>query len=268
MQVNQIANYVKSIDPKSNMNKTLRYGVKIIYKTISLDRKDKEQKRIQFVVKTSYNEDQEGNLFCTLHRTGFSINGKRVTRLVDELAERCMQELYPFVFKVNRTGIMLGIENLEEINERWNKVLPGLKQLYTGDEANAYFDRVSMSISSIENFREAIKKDVFYYLFFLQQPIQDEEEVMMQLPLVPGERSTPFLGKQIIKKIKRRNRIQLDYNGIYAADKVRHKTKIRKGQLELTYIWDEETFSLRKMEGKCYVATGKERDILYKITRL
>lgn len=250
------------------MNEPLHYGVKITYRTSPAKPGDEKEKKIQYIVKVGYREDGEGNLLCTLNREGFSLDGKRIYRLVDVLAEECMRELYPFVFRISRAGLMLSVENLEQIQRRWVKALPELRRTYAGEQADTYFNRVTKNLSSVENFRQAIKKDVFYYLFFMQEPAQDKEGALMRLPLVPGERAAVFTGRQTIRNINESDRIQMDYSGEYAPEIVRHRSRIKNGRLELKYIWDKEGAILRKVEGKSDLVTEKEREISFKITRL
>ncbi|UGU14791.1 hypothetical protein LS482_13930 [Sinomicrobium kalidii] len=250
------------------MNKTLHYGVKIQYKTKGHELQETRKKTIQYIVKVRYREDDRGELLCTLNREGFAVNGKLVYRLMDVLAERCVKILYPFVFKVGRSGMMLGVENLEQVQRRWVKALPELRREYTGEEANAYFESVTKSLSSLENFRQAIKRDMFYYLFFVQQPVQDNEEARLRLPLIPGEPATVFEGRQTVRSVGDSNRVLLRFSGKCEAGKIRHRSKVKEGHLELKYTWDLQDFDLRKAEGQCYLVTGKEKEISFKITRL
>ncbi|RAV30764.1 hypothetical protein [Sinomicrobium soli] len=250
------------------MKKNLVYGVKFTYK-----RKDKgrpegeEEKTIQYIVEVTYTEESEGNLRCVLNRKGFAVNGGLVHRLMDVFAEKCSGVLYPFVFRIGRSGVLLGIDNFEEIRERWTNALPGLQREYTGAEAEKYLDRMSGSLASVETFRQAIRKDMFYYLFFMQEAIGQKEENIIRLPLVPGERPVSF---KCGHRLKRQDTgyFRLEYTGTYASDRVRYRTRVKDGNLNMSYTWEKDGVVLKKMEGVCHLVTGKEREISFKITRI
>ncbi|WP_461532110.1 hypothetical protein [Sinomicrobium sp.] len=247
------------------MERKLIYGVKFIYKR--KDKPEEELKTIQYITEVIYTDDGEGQLLCALSRKGFAVNGKLVYRLMDVFAEKCSRLLYPFVFQLSRSGVLLGVNNFEEIKERWVKALPLLRREYSGQEAEAYLNQMSDNLASAETFRQAIRRDMFYYLFFMQQAIGDKEEHIVRLPLVPTERPVPFRCRHRVER-QHTGYFRLNYTGTYASEQVRYRTKVKEADLNMSYIWEEDGFTLKKMQGICQLVTGKQREISFKITQL
>ncbi len=108
---------------------------------------------------------------------------------------------------------------------------------------------------------------MFYYLFFMQETIGLSKEHIIRLPLIADERAVPFTCSYR-KEDHEGDDFRFRLTGTYASGQVRYRTSVKDGSLNMFYALEKDDFTLKKMEGACHLVTGKEREILFKITRL
>lgn len=226
------------------------YGVEIIYTL--------EEKKIQYIVSIAYISSIDEDYHCKIDRKQVFINGVQPSRLIDVLAERCMNCIYPIDFQVNPFIGIKGMLNFDELKKRWNVALIDLKKEYQGDFADQYFDKISQNLSDQGIFFQAIKNEMSYSLLFFRKEVLYEKNHMKKdavytIPLRPYLPMSKFIGNQNV--YFKDQQMIFEYNG---------KNKVL-GTLELKHILNHKDLTLQKMKGKY---KSQEKEISFAITEL
>ncbi|WP_158447865.1 hypothetical protein, partial [Aquimarina longa] len=216
--------------------------------------------QIQYVLDVAYVSSIGSDYNCRLNRQQFFSNGKQSKRLVDVLAEKCMNAIYPIHFLVTPFGEMKSIVNFVEVKQRWETSLKKLNVAYKGEFATQYFDQINQNLQNEGTFLESLKNDSLFSIFFfkivaLYEKNQIKNNVTYSFPVVPYQALSNFIGTQ---------KITSDDKGMYINFKGEEE---KKGILEITHCIDKEDFTIQKARAS-YRQKDNEEAIIYKITKL
>jgi len=183
------------------------YGVEISYAP---------NLNIQYIINVDYLESLESDYHCKFSRKQFFINGKQPTRLIDTLAEKCMNAIYPIHFRTNSYGLIREVLNFDEIKERWQLKQKTLISAYQGEFVENYFSQINRSFESKDTLLKAMQRELFYSLFSFQMEAattrdNQMEHVDYKLPIYPYRLPVEFIGNQ--KIIDSGKSINITYNG-------------------------------------------------------
>lgn len=228
------------------------YGVEIKYTP--------EDKEIRYVITIAYISSIHDDYHCKIDRKQVFINGAQPKRLVDVMAERCMNCIYPIDLQISPFDGINNVLNFNEVKERWNTSLKDLKKEYEGDFSNQYFDQINQSLLDQDTFFEALKNEMIYtLLFFKKEALYEKEhlkhDVMYQLPIRPYQSISEFIGNQRIRF--RDQQMIFEYTG----------KNDEKDSLELKHSIDQEDFTVQTITGK-YLTSNQEKEILFTVTEL
>ncbi|MRX64884.1 hypothetical protein [Maribacter luteus] len=209
-----------------------------------------------------------------LKRSQFYVNGKKLTKQLDVLAEKCAEILYPLILEVTFSGLILRIVNFEEIQHRWEVLLPKLKNAYKGEVAETYMNNISANILEANTLMEKLKRDVLYSLlvprlFALGEPSLTKSECNFVLPHYLYKKGILFKGTQEIGKyVDKNGHITVSYKGTANESDSLYKDKVLNGELTMQYLLDNETTSMIHFRGLCEFDNPSHNKIEYRITRL
>jgi len=162
------------------------------------------------------------------------INERVPDSIIDVLAERCGNVLYPLQVKVNNIGKVTSILNHNDIKSRWEKEKESIKQSYKGSSYDQIINSMEKVISNpkkVENL--FFQRDWFIKLFFV--PIYNFNKLSkldqnIELPFIPYKLPIKYSIKQFANIHPSKNGvIQIKRKGIY--NDLRNEKDLKKGNL-------------------------------------
>jgi len=139
-----------------------KYKVEII-----IEESDEDRTRITYEVSVENLEAlPSGNYLCYFTSNDFLINRKEPDLVMEQLANKCRKPFETMVFIIAKNGEILGINNHEDIIERWEVTKKSLKIEYAGKEFEKYVSIMDNVIANREVFLSKIKHDIFISQFF------------------------------------------------------------------------------------------------------
>ena len=266
----------KSDNPKFNPKLSYKDKLMAVHRFYGVEIEYLEPKfnRIHYKLETEF-LDYSGSFFrVRLKRQKVYVNYKEVTKVLEVLADKCAQVLYPLILKVSFSGKIQEIDNYLEIKERWNALIPVLKMEYSGEVAENYVDRITINMADQEILLSKLRRDVvhdllFPRLFALGEPNFEKDNCEFNLPHYAYAKGITFIGKQEIGKYPNsNNQVIVDYEGGIHETNDLLKNQIKNGRLNLKYALDNENSSMLYFKGICEFHNPEYNKIEYKISRL
>ncbi|MFI8606056.1 hypothetical protein ACIGCP_16435 [Cellulophaga baltica] len=243
------------------------YGVEIEYLEPKFN-------RVHYKLESEF-LDYSGSFFrVKLTRQKLYVNNKELTKVLEVLADKCAKVLYPLILKVSFAGEIKEIDNFKEIQERWELLIPKIKEEYSGEIADNYITSISNNMREHKTLLSKLKRDVVYDLLFprlfaLGEPNFEKENCEYNLAHFAYPTGISFLGKQEISKYPNSNQqIMVNYLGKINETSNLFKNQIKNGQLNLKYALDNEDSSMLFFKGVCEFHNPQYNKIEYKISRL
>ena len=243
------------------------YGVEVLFLEPKVN-------KLQYVLECDY-LGYEGSAYkYRMSRQKIFVNDKELTNTMDVLAEKCMNIVYPLILNVGFAGKVIGVANLEEIQERWKNLRQSLAIEYSGKIASDYLKKISVALSSEVVFIEKMEKDVIFKILIPRLHIWgsdgfEKDGVLISIPHPDNSGFVSFKGKQELSPYPDENGcLSLTFNGQYISSDSMESDYETKGTLFLQHFLDDKNSSLIRMFGRCNISNGKESKVEYKIIRL
>lgn len=106
------------------------------------------------------------HLFEINRSSDIYINGKMPDTMMDGLAAKTAEVLYPLKIVVDDFGKWIDIYNYTEIDSRWGKVKREILDYYEGEVVEAYIRETEYPLSSSERLLAVLRSDYFLRTFF------------------------------------------------------------------------------------------------------
>ena len=243
------------------------YGVEILYLEPRIN-------KIQYILECDYLGYEGSTYLYRLTRQKMYVNNKPLTGMMDVLAEKCMSCVYPLILKVSFSGKIRGVQNLEEIKQKWVILRERLEMEYDGKIVDDYLNRIEKAISTEKIFLQKMKNDIIFKLLVPRlhawgAPNFEVEGVKMKIPHPNASGRLIFKGKQeLFPYPDENNQIKASYSGQYHESDLVNMPDDAKGQLSLNYHLDNEDASMIRMNGQFKFTGEKNYRVEYKIIRL
>ena len=104
--------------------------------------------------------------------TSFLLNFKYPDSLMQIIALKCREAIEKCVFQVNTKNVIIGLENYNEIVEKWTQIKQKMIQEYDGEIVDKYLILFEKSLENEAVLLKTIKKNLFINQYFF--PIFDE----------------------------------------------------------------------------------------------
>ncbi len=226
------------------------------------------------------------NYIFEINKKQVFINQKAPNTVIEELADFCGKTLYPILLEVNKSGIPTAILNQLEIQRRWNKNKIIIEKSYTGNDVDFLLKNMEHTLLNIKNVKKLLlQRELFLNLFF--KPIyntssQEDNNVLLELPLLPYNDLTPFLTKKkYTNHPYKKEDIILTLKGNYLGDKNDNNTlyntktsvlneKISTGYSTINYQFYKESTVPDLISGSCVLdfLSGKRKTTTINIFHL
>lgn len=109
---------------------------------------------------------QQNFLFEVNRTSTIFFDNKEADSIIDELAEKVAQVLFPLVILVGENGICKDIYNTGEIKNRWQNKKEKIFDNYQGLEIENYLLACEQNFESKSNIKESFRNDWFLNIFF------------------------------------------------------------------------------------------------------
>lgn len=164
-------------------------------------------------------QPNENHLFEINRTSKIFINNFEPDTIINELAEKVSQSLYPLILVVNKNGKWEDVYNSVEIKKRWAKNKLKILDEYQGREVENYLTAFEQSIDNKSSLIESLQKDWFLNTFFSGIYIKFNEELScvstVDFPLLINANPLKYTVKQTVDKyLDESNNICLNWNGV------------------------------------------------------
>ncbi len=110
---------------------------------------------------------KKGNQYISVDKISKTyINDKEPEFIIDELAIKCTDILYPLILHVDENNRFKTIQNHEELLKRWEIEKPKLLHYYTGEVAQNYIIEYENVLMDLKLLNHYIQKDWLYAAYF------------------------------------------------------------------------------------------------------
>ncbi|WP_169051725.1 LysM domain-containing protein [Flavobacterium sp. H122] len=171
-------------------------------------------------------QPSEYHLFEINRTSKIFIDNLEADTIINELAEKVSQSLYPLVLVVNKSGKWEDVHNIEEIKKRWANNKQKIFDEYQGKEVENYLTAFEQSMDNKSSLNESLQNDWFLNAFFSGIHIKHNEELNFEstvdFPLLVNCNPLRYSINQTIDKyLDESNNICLSRNGILNDDRLK-----------------------------------------------
>ena len=168
----------------------------------TLENKKSYQKRYGIIQKTFHNDKEKlkihyeteikkTNTNIEIIRHPVYVNRQKPDLIVEQIADKVGNILYPLQLGLNENGSIKEIINFKEIDIRWRKLKPDLEDYYKGETAEDIIKKIENQLKSKSRTLNKIKDSLFYLLYFI--PIY---EVFDENKKYTFHQGIPFVNEQ------------------------------------------------------------------------
>lgn len=148
-------------------NFSRKYAVQIV---IEIDYKNIEV--VTYDVAASYSVNSNWEPLVEVVSSNFLVNHKEPDDVMEEIAIKCREAISKCIFNVTTSNVIIGLENYNEILERWKLVKHEILEQNSGEVVDKYLQIFENVISNKELLLTRLKKDSFISQYFF--PVYDE----------------------------------------------------------------------------------------------
>lgn len=169
-------------------------------------------------------QPSEYHLFEINRTSKIFINNLETNTIMNELAEKVSESLYPLVLVVNKNGRWKEVYNSVEIKKRWANHKQKIVDEYQGREIENYLAVFEQSIDNKSSLNESLQKDWFLNAFFSGIYMRYNEELTSEctvdFPLLVNANPLRYSINQTIDTyLDESNNICLSRDGILKDDR-------------------------------------------------
>jgi len=260
-----------TLDNKGSFNK--RYG--IIQKTFI---NGKEKLKIHYETEIKKNNNK-----IEIKRNFVYLNNQRPDLIVEQMADKIGNTMYPLELELNDDGSIKGINNQQAILDRWLMLKPELEDYYKGKEAEQLFQKVGRNIRSRSKFLHKIKDSLFYVIYFfpLYETFNEDKKYIfhIHLPLEENSGKMPFeITLSLDEEISKTNKILVRAEGksidnrlydIHISRNENDNQHTTEGSFDFTYKLNSKDNSIFAIYGEMRLKSQKlDRKIAFECYEL
>ncbi|WP_310556421.1 hypothetical protein [Flavobacterium sp.] len=111
-------------------------------------------------------QKSNGYFVYEINKSEIFINDEEPNYMLDELAEKVTQNIYPLQIVVNEEGKYIGIHNFNEIKKRWEKSKKEILEYHSGNWVNDYLELTDKTLENESSLQISLESDWFLSSFF------------------------------------------------------------------------------------------------------
>lgn len=110
--------------------------------------------------------DGGDKLFCSIYRRNILIDGKKPRKLGDRVMTILGDAIFPLMLEISFENEILSVVNLQEVQERWNRISKDLLSKHPTVIMKQYITKGIHLLSDQKLFIESLLNDAFFNLYF------------------------------------------------------------------------------------------------------
>lgn len=194
-----------------------------------------------------------------INRGSILVNNQVPDTIMDELAAKTAEVLYPLKIVVDDTGKWIAIYNFDEIENRWKDTKEAILDYYEGEVVENYIDHTDYALESSDSLFKLLASDYFLRTFFngihvgYTANFSFKNEVFF--PLEKDEESKFEVEQKINPLLDESNLIKVEQIGHYVDDGTEASFGFDpwEGNYKASYFLDEDTYCIEKVNLECNI---------------
>ncbi|WP_433829341.1 LysM peptidoglycan-binding domain-containing protein [Flavobacterium anhuiense] len=250
-KVSLASNYkLPFIADKINKNYKVQY--------ITVDGDEVDTLEMEMSVKWLATDKNRFHLF-EINRSSIYVNNEMPNTVMDELARKTAQVLYPLKIVVDESGKWIAVYNYNEIDSRWKHSKDKVLDYFEGQVAEKYIDETEYALQNTDTLFSFLASDYFLRAFFngiyigYTADFSFKNEVFF--PLVKDEEAKFEVEQKINPLLDEFNLIKVEQKGHYVDDgsEANFGFDPWTGSYNASYFLDEHSYCIEKINLECLV---------------
>lgn len=209
----------------------------------------------------SYNNKY--HLFEINRASDIYINGKIPDTMMDGLAAKTAEVLYPLKIVVDEFGKWVDIYNHAEIESRWGKIKSEILDYYEGEVVEKYIEHVERTLESSERVLSSLRSDYFLRAFFngihAGYTADYEFEKDLSFPLQKETESVFRVQHKMAPNLDDTGYIRIEQKGNYTDSGFGflYGNAHLKANYSAVYFLNSDTYTIEKMNLECNIENAQ-----------
>ncbi|WP_207802040.1 peptidoglycan-binding protein LysM [Flavobacterium aquariorum] len=204
--------------------------------------------------------DPKGFHFFEIDRLSKTyINDTEPDTMMEELAAKTAEILYPLQIVVDLTGKWIDIHNYNQILERWENKKNEIVDYYEGEVAQIYIEHTEQSLTSKAALNDSLRSDLFLRALFngihIDYTTNHTFENNITFPLIKDEQASFLVQQKVTPFLEDRKWIKIEQKGDYLDTDfdIDFEFDPWKGNYNATYFLNPNSYCVEKMELECVI---------------
>ncbi|WP_264551514.1 LysM peptidoglycan-binding domain-containing protein [Flavobacterium sp. N2038] len=229
---------------------------KVQYTTVVGDEVDTLETEVS--VKWLASDKNNFHLF-EINRGVIYINNAIPDTVMDELAAKTAEVIYPLKIVVDESGKWVDIYNYDEIERRWKDTKNAILDYYEGEVTDNYIEHTEYALESAETLLKSLASDYFLRTFFNGIHVGYTSRYTFQnevfFPLEKDEESKFEVEQKIDPVLDESNLVRVEQQGDYvdSGSEASFGFEPWKGKFKALYLLDEHSYCIEKINLECNI---------------
>lgn len=203
--------------------------------------------------------DQNNFHLFEINRKSIYVNNETPDTVMDELAAKTAEVLYPLKIVVDESGKWVDIYNYDEIEGRWRDTKNVILDYYKGEVTENYIDHVEIALESSVTLFKYLRSDYFLRAFFNGIHVSYTADYSFKnevnFPLEKDEESTFKVEQTISPFLDASYFVQVEQKGSYldAVGESDFGFEPWTGNYSATYFLDSDSYFVEKINLECNI---------------
>jgi hypothetical protein len=203
--------------------------------------------------------DQNNFHLFEINRKSIYVNNETPDTVMDELAAKTAEVLYPLKIVVDESGKWIDIYNYNDIEERWQDTKQEILDYYEGEVTENYIDHTELAFVSPATLFRSLSSDYFLRTFFngihvsytgeysfkneVSFPLEKDDESIFKVE----QTINPFLDESYFVQVAQKG------NYVDTIGESNYGFEPWTGNYDVTYLLDSNNYCIEKINLKCHI---------------
>ncbi|NRS89905.1 hypothetical protein HNQ02_002839 [Flavobacterium sp. 7E] len=208
------------------------------------------------------------HLFEINRTSPIAINGKAPDTMMEELAAKTAEIIYPLKIIVDEYGKWIDVYNYEEIIKRWKTTKREILDYYEGEVIQTYIDHTEYALDSSNNLLKSLASDYFLRAFFngiyVSYSMNHSFSDTVTFPLEKNEESKFKVLQEVSAYLNDADLIEVKQNGDYIDTNFNVDFGFNpwQGSYNASYLLNSDSNCIERVQLECSI----EYDAPVKVT--
>ncbi|WP_029269165.1 hypothetical protein [Flavobacterium sp. KJJ] len=260
---------------KDNKLPFLPRGIDKEYKVKYISNVDDQSDVMEMNVRVKWLATDKNNFHLfEINRRSVYINNTKPNIIMDELALKTAEVLYPLKIVVDESGKWIDIYNYDEIQCRWKDKKKAILDYFAGEVTEKYVKKTEYALENTETLFKYLTSDYFLRTFFNGIHVSYTSTYSIQnevlFPLEKDEESKYEIEQKIDQFLDQSNLVRIEQKGHYVAteSEASFETDPWTGNYNAYYFLDQHSYCIEKVNLECSIKYGEEVKAIIQIESL